>query len=66
MDRSYEEEMTYQRIKMNLVKAVPAFTLLNVPFGGPLFFVYLQLFPNFTPTWILTERIYKGLLGKYE
>lgn len=43
---------------------MPAFTVFNMPFGGPLFFIYLQLFPNFTPTWLLIEHIYKAMLSQ--
>jgi hypothetical protein len=37
-----------------MIKSFPAFVVLNVPFGGPLFFLYLELFPTFAPTWVLT------------
>lgn len=65
-ERNYEEEREYQRIKSDMLKAIPSFTILNVPLGGPLFFIYLQVLPNFTPTWILTERIYRAMLRQEE
>jgi hypothetical protein len=52
--RTEEEIRKHRRIKQDLIKAIPAFLVLFAPAGAPLFFLYLKLFPNFTPTWILT------------
>ena len=60
-ERTEEEIQKYRRIKQDFIKAIPAFMVLFAPGGGPLFLLYLKLFPNFTPTWILTESIYKRL-----
>lgn len=49
-----DEVELFQRIKWDLIKAVPSFSILFAPMGSPFFLVYLTLLPNFTPTWILT------------
>ena len=59
--KSDSEVELFQRIKWDFIKAIPAFSLLFAPMGSPFFLVYLTIFPNFTPTWILTEKIYKRL-----
>lgn len=59
--REYEEQRDYLRIKSDILKAIPAFTILNVPGGAPFFFAYILLFPNLAPTWVLTENTFNGL-----
>jgi hypothetical protein len=46
------------RIKHNMIKVIPVAVILNVPGGGPLFFVYMHYFPNFTPTWVITDKVH--------
>ncbi len=50
------------RIKHNFIKTIPVFIILNIPFGGPLFFAYMKFFPNFTPTWVITDKVHDELM----
>ena len=53
-ERQENEQREYLRIKSDIFKAIPAFTILNIPGGAPFFFTYILLFPNLAPTWVLT------------
>ena len=59
--RQYQQQKDYLRIKSDMLKAIPAFTILNVPGGTPFFFAYIILFPNLAPTWVLTETAFNQL-----
>jgi len=59
-EREDDQQIEHLRIQSDLVKAIPAFAILNAPGGAPFFFAYIMLFPNLAPTWVLTEHVYNS------
>lgn len=47
-----------------MIKFGPAFAVFNVPFGFPLFYLYLTLFPQLIPSWMMVDSIHEKILSK--
>lgn len=61
-ERSHEQQKEYVEIKENYKKMLPMLVIWALPMSAPLYFVYLELFPTYVPTWVLTENVYKRVL----